>query len=466
MKLDFMHGYIEIPEKQRRFAYNLDNNVMTVFTKDSLPLDPQKQAKFDLVSDTPWVIGNDIISGDNILFFVDNIPFADSELFWASAGVRVRWIIKLNGNTNELSFNNMEFSFPELNCFFPISKGINRARDYKFKTFKIETLPSEQTKECFSFNFNFKGQNIGCELGFDITLTSKFSPLKLNSTLNCSFENSLDANLIVDIYFVIKRLFYILCRRQSVSFGIVYLKGVNQAGKQRPMGELFILDDCNSEDQSIIDKTVKFDLLKSNISNLIQLCADRKLYLENTPETDASSRRTTVASFILDSAAFEWTFEQCYGKLDVSQARKQVKEDILNTIASIPGTNKYNSKKKSEIKLYQKIVSNVDRSLSEKILYALKDMDQVLSPFIRQIYSFSKQDFNPRGYSKIAEDLQSYRNAYAHGNIKVTIGDDFILQTIILEWLNHCMIFKMAGYSKDEIFELINVIFERHCIRK
>lgn len=54
------------------------------------------------------------------------------------------------------------------------------------------------------------------------------------------------------------------------------------------------------------------------------------------------------------------------------------------------------------------------------------------------------------------------RNNYAHGNIDREMDLDVVLDIIILEWLNHAMVFKKMGYTNHEIAKLINSIFDRN----
>ena len=39
---------------------------------------------------------------------------------------------------------------------------------------------------------------------------------------------------------------------------------------------------------------------------------------------------------------------------------------------------------------------------------------------------------------------------------------NIITDTVILEWLNYCMVLKMAGFNETEIFNIINVVFQRN----
>lgn len=101
--------------------------------------------------------------------------------------------------------------------------------------------------------------------------------------------------------------------------------------------------------------------------------------------------------------------------------------------------------------------------LAGKILYALKDLDGVLMEFIKWIYALNNMSLDEKKvYNEIAEDLEYQRNAYAHGNIDREMKPNIITDIVILEWLNYCMVLKMAGFNETEIFNIINVVFQRN----
>lgn len=118
------------------------------------------------------------------------------------------------------------------------------------------------------------------------------------------------------------------------------------------------------------------------------------------------------------------------------------------------------------MKLYTKIVTNIDRNLSEKILYALKDFNDVLLVFIKNLYRMNNMKFDKNSYKQIADDLQYQRNAYAHGDIDKKLATNIISDTIILEWINYCLVLKSVGYNNNEMFNIINAIFDRNYIEK
>lgn len=91
----------------------------------------------------------------------------------------------------------------------------------------------------------------------------------------------------------------------------------------------------------------------------------------------------------------------------------------------------------------------------------MREFDDILSAFIQRVYKYNNLTYDKKSYNKIADELQNYRNAFAHGDIDKEMKGEFILDTIILEWLNYCIVLKTVGYDNDEIFNIINIIFDR-----
>ncbi len=455
-----MHGYINMISMKRRFVYIFEDSVMTVYSRNSLPFE-HDDININLDCDIKYIFANDLRTGNNIIFFVDEIPFSDERrLIFTSTTIRVHYYIELIEDFESFIFDKAIFRFKELDAFFPITNGIKR-EIIDGKVLKIETVPYEDTKK--KFTFDLLNKKIDAELAISSTLClNQQNQLLLSSVLGCSFEETQNINLLLDLYKIIKRLFCFLCHRQSIKIEPISLRQRGKNSRSVPIGKLHILfDKAEIEKKEIIDETIKYSTLSSHFSELIQLVSNDKLYFEHIPTNHYESQYITVSSFILNSAAFEWNFEQCYGDIPVSEYRLEVKNDILDVLEKLIVQKKYNSKKKRELKLYSKIVKNVDRKFSEKVLYALKDFDDILSVLIKQIYRFNNMTFHKNTYKEIAEDLQYQRNAYAHGDIDKELKENYICDTIILEWLDYCMVFKSLGYSNDEIFNIINAIFNR-----
>lgn len=458
-----MNGFIEVPNKGRRFPYVFEDQSLTIYSTNSLPL--SGATDFGIMSSNIYLIASSTETSALVVFFVDEYPFDDnSPILWTSTTLRVYYYI--TGLNKDRAFipDKMCFAFDELNYFFNLNAGMKR-RLADDKAQIIETLPYEETKKEVSFTCN--GIPIVGELGIiQVLRWSSTIPLELHSQLSFAFEKTAKVDFILDLYAVAKRLFCILCYRQNIKMDVVELYGFNEDGLRCPMGVFHPLySDCTTvEDKKVWEKTVKHHTLEPHFSELIQAIADGRVYVEHIPETKRDGRRITVARTILITAAFEWTFKQTYGNLPLSKYRQEVKTDILEALENLPQTKSYNSKKRGEVKLYQKIVGHVDRNLSERIQYALTDCSSILEPFIKRLYLINNMDVAQ--YSQIANELQYQRNAYAHGDIERDLKDNIILDVIILEWLNYCMLFKQVGYDEVDIFNAINQIFTRGFVDK
>lgn len=121
---------------------------------------------------------------------------------------------------------------------------------------------------------------------------------------------------------------------------------------------------------------------------------------------------------------------------------------------------KYKRKKRKKLEYFIDLLKGVDVNLANKISYALNDLDSILKPFIVDLYRMNGKDIEP--YHRMGERIQTQRNNYAHGNIDKKMNPDVILDIIILEWVNHAMVFKKMGYTNHEITKLINAIFTRN----
>lgn len=462
-----MHGYINVNSRNMRFAYYFEDDLLKVYSEDSLPLEEKDKVNILFNSKLPYVIGNDLDTGKNVVFFVSEVPFDDDGIIlWSSSTRQVYYYFLFCPSWDHLGIDHVDFSFKELDIFFPLSKGLKRELSPEDRHFKIETVPYEETKETLEVLVNEKAVNV--ELGILQKMRGDASqPIELSAILGCYFEKTLDIEFILNLYSIFKRLFCFLCHRKSVRMNKLKLFGTSDRGYQMEIGEFHILfETAVVESKKIIQKTIKYPTISSHFTNLIQLVSNDRLYFEHIPKDDEASHHITVSSFILDTAAFEWTFNQCYGDIPISAYRKEVKDDILSVLSELPESKNYNSKKKGELKLYTKIVTNIDRNLSEKILYALKDFNDVLLVFIKNLYRMNNMKFDKNSYKQIADDLQYQRNAYAHGDIDKKLATNIISDTIILEWINYCLVLKSVGYNNNEMFNIINAIFDRNYIEK
>lgn len=458
-----MHGYINIPSKKKRVAYFFEDNIMQIYFNYTLPMEEKQNVTINIQSKNQWIIGNDIATGKSIIFFVEPTSFEDDKIIpFTQISIRVYFYIVVDCDLKYFAVNKVGFSFKELNSFFDLNRAIEREIS-EDNQYIIKTQPSNKVIKKFSFTVMEK--KVKAEMAIKVLVNRDASQaLRLESVLYCLFKTTYDMEFILDIYLTIKKLFYFLCYRQSIQINSIDLFRQDDKGRYLSAGKLFILFGNESiEDSKIIDKTIQYRLVQNHFEDLIKLIIDEKIYLEHIPIDYEASKHISNASFIMDTAAFEWTFKQCYDKIPMADYKNKIKNDVLNTLENLRTNNEYNSREKKIIKFYKNIIDRVEMKLAGKILYALKDLDGVLMEFIKWIYALNNMSLDEKKvYNEIAEDLEYQRNAYAHGNIDREMKPNIITDTVILEWLNYCMVLKMAGFNETEIFNIINVVFQRN----
>ena len=71
-----MNGYIEVPNRGRRFLYTFEDEVLTVYSTNSLPLDTPTD--LGVLSSNNYLIASVTGKSSLVIFFVDQFPFGDS----------------------------------------------------------------------------------------------------------------------------------------------------------------------------------------------------------------------------------------------------------------------------------------------------------------------------------------------------------------------------------------------------
>ena len=457
-----MHGFVYAKEQNCKYPFRFEDRHITIYNRDAIQVNNADKYKIDLKCKVEYLIAEDIDTNSILILFISNDPFSSENWKWVSSeSIRVYYYLELNKLFRTILFNKLVFELPELNYFFPITKGF-KSRDNNNSLLTVEPIPFQKTKQ--RLNFTLNGNQIEIEFGVAGSYRYKStSPLSFSSQLSCSFEGTNDTDFLIQIYKIIQRMFFFLCHRRSILFNSIKVKCIDYNDKYT-VGQFHVLfDNKTAEDEDTIKETICIDYVNSHLNQLIQLISDDNLYTEHIPRDNESAHHITTASFVLDAAAFEWSFKTLYGKTEPkpSEYRINVKKDIINAIEELKSVKEYNAKEKGEANYYLRILKKTEISFSERVLYALKEFDDVLSGFIQQIYNFNNLKYDKKTYKRIANELQYYRNAFAHGDIDKELKGDFISDTIILEWLIYCIVLKTAEYTHYEIFNIVNIIFVR-----
>ncbi len=347
------------------------------------------------------ITGYDFEKGNYVVFVVKK--FSNNILTFYNV---ICYII-LKNKTDALNTCGMEFSFNELDCFFPAHKFINY-NAYALSRNKVK-IEVDANKYDENFKFLYDNKEIKCKLGIKPKVKINSSnPLILKSYLLCQFEMTDDIDFLLSVFWVWYKLFVFLFYRQNINFGQVGLLDKNNGY----IGKLYFLRNykLKHEKKSKNDGIVNYHRLKENFSDLIQLFSDKNIYVEHFPIDRRSSHHVGIGDFILNMSAFEYTY------------------------------------KKSE-------------SLKVRLINALNENSDVLMPFIEYMYKINNLTVDENTIPNIANDLKTQRNIHAHGDKNGKFSDNFIINYVILKILNHCMVFKEAGYDSTTIKTILENTF-------
>lgn len=413
-----------------------------------------REEKLLLPKDGNYIIGSNIVGNHKYVFIVDRVP--DIPTFFTTSTVRVYSYIEYNYIVD--SIYGLGLYCSELNHFYSVKKGYELSIQEGLKSSNVQTIPYDNTAESFIFDLGEK--TIRCTLGVEAKAKFKSqNPLMFCSRMLLEFENLESIEELYNVYNTAWSFMCFIAYRKNIIFETT-LYGRNEKGNLYPFGKLHLFSDLEGlEDERVIQDIVSYDILKSKISNLFTEISENKLYLQHIPESKRNGRIINPARFILTTAAFEWNIREIYD-VPVSKTQSTVKADILAELSTLSSRNKYNRKKRDSFDFFIDLISSIDNNLSKKITYALNDLDSILKPFITNLYKLNGKEVDP--YTKMADRIQLQRNNYAHGNIDKEMDPDVILDIIVLEWVNHAMVFKKMGYTNHEITKLINSIFDRN----
>jgi len=441
----------------RKVVFSFENNTITLFTNLILDDGMQNKSLFDNIvqcQDNHCITGCDL-SGNTYIFFTDGNQNDSTKYttlsFYHTSKIDVYAYIKYNSIISAIS--GMGFYGKEINQFYSLNKGYTVSTN--LENAKVEIKPYKDTINNFSFNFN--NENITCNFGVENTIQyGSSTPILSKSQILLRFNETTSFEKLFSIYNIINNFLSFIAYRTNIDINMITLYGKTTNSDFSKIGELYVCSKENIiESDYVIERTISIELIKEHIENIMNDIASESLYVEHIPKSKHDKHLITPARFILITAAFEYNFNKIYD-IPLSSKQETVKNDLLDAIKELPENKSYNNELKKKHKYFIKLISNTKTNLSNKIQYALKDLNQILKPFIEYLYNLNNQNFE---YSAIGERLQEQRNNFAHGNIDKELKSEIILDITVLEWVNYAIVLKGFGYSEHQITSLIARIF-------
>lgn len=414
-----------------------------------------KESKAELQK-AATLIGKDFERDKTIHFHIKEIHNSAPKTYSASL---ISYIV-FDGGVS--SFDGIQIQADELNWFHNISLAFNSYNFSEDGEGQLQLKPFDKTTEEFEFKLNDKLIRGNLSIRREITKVST-SPIKLNSNLNYLFENTTDISIANDLVSLTRDLLKFISYRKNLHINrLILKKKINNV--YYAIGELFIRypqSEEKEEEKIIRERIISYPLLGSSFTKLLEKISVKDVYLRHIPENYKSNNTIIPARFIMVTAGFEWQFEISHRAKSEENKTKYEKErnEVLEFLEG--KSEETTGKERKFFNNSKRFFEKNQSQLAANIIWALKESDEVIKDFIKSMYTandIEAEFFKPNA---IAERIQKYRNAFAHGNLNLEFNRLIIFDLPVLEWLYYAMVLEDIGVSNENAKKCINDLFQR-----
>lgn len=284
-----------------------------------------------------------------------------------------------------------------------------------------------------------------CEYKLSIGFVEN-EPYYSGQLLELKTESKFDIYSIKESYWLIKKFLIFLFQKTNVPIDDIYLRN-----NEKNIGQLFVEHSEKSEITFLGIKCIQINILNEKIDCLLQLLADKKLYLRHVPMFRDEEKTYTPGRFLMAFAGLESTLNLM--NIHVKHSVKG-KKAVGNAIYKLNGLAAESTGKEKEI--YRHFIKQLrkNETFESRIFASLEeDREYVLNFFPLDILGNN---------SKIAEDLSKTRNKLAHGDLNADLGlkADYQMNFLMLYILY--LQLKMIGFDRKSASEIVPQILFRH----
>ncbi len=357
-------------------------------------------------------------------------------------------------------YNQMQFSFAELNYFIPSAKAFTYGENFM--------MFSQTPIELCKFDFTYQGTKVSLTFRIYSTGTAGVKCTAVTkSELQLQFTKTDNADYLVGLYRVVYDVFTFLCNRQNVSFDTATLIGEKLVShpvfsegktvieeKSIPISQdLVIVDKYREEPENdkVSSKTVRYDNVSSHFEQLFKLILDNKVSLSSIHVSVKAKKYLDLKQCLHITAAFEY-YERMFLPEISSQTTLEVYEEVKDIIGEYVNSLAGKKKKKAE-SLLNGLAPKL--SLKDKIIkvYMGYSTWPALSGVLDEWFLGRVDD--------LAVVANKWRNELAHEK-RIYEPDERVISAVrLVEHLNYCIVLRQAGYADEEIKVFLEQVLSR-----
>lgn len=271
-------------------------------------------------------------------------------------------------------------------------------------------------------------------------------PYYSGQLLELKTECKFDINSMKESYWIIKKFLTFLFQKANVPIDDIYLRN-----NEKNIGQLFVEHLEKNKISLFGIKCIQTSILNEKTDHLLQLLADKKLYLRHVPMFKDEEKKYTPGRFLMALVGLENTLD--YMDIHVKHSEKHLCaiDEVKNKLNQLVKESTGDAKR-----IYKRFLEQLDRDeILENRIYVSLDDDK---EYINNFFPLDILGDIP----EIAKDLSDVRNDLAHGDLNADLGlkADYQMHFLMLYILY--LQLKMIGFDKKSASEIVPHILFRH----
>jgi len=360
----------------------------------------------------------------------------------------------------DAEINQMRFSFPELDYFLPSSDVCEAL--FEANTIKTMTFPSTPII-VKNFSFTLKG----CDILFTLRIRvdgkwgSPRSTATTKSELLLEFEKTKELDFLVDLFYIVNDFFCFLCNRKNIALENATLIGVKHlrspiSGDEKavPVTQILQIVDRYKdmpESEKTIGKIINYYILETQLEKLFSLFVDNKVSVQSIHSSCRARNLLDLKQSLQITAAFEHYYRE-YIPETPSDIALEFYSDIKALLEAYAKNNTGKKKKKAN-NLIKGLLP--EPALSDKVSKTYDGCENwnSLAPVLDEWFNGQ--------IDELANVANDWRNELAHQNGRYEPDMCVVSAIRLVEHLNYCIVLRQAGYSDEQIKNIIKIVLAR-----
>lgn len=302
--------------------------------------------------------------------------------------------------------------------------------------------------------------------------------LDVESYLEIDFNSKKNIDEIVEYYLKVKKFFSFINNRKYIKFNKVIAYTII------PVNYGIQHDDIRDEEFKFefyfVDPDEKYDLdknitsihledINNKFSKLYKLVTNKDFLTEYYPLSISDNNYVDNDKFVNAARAFESEFDKLYPKFKSSTSEEYalVKKSLLkclnnkknkaNLLIKKDIDVKSNKKIIKECDYFNKIIGNIEGTLSEKVTYSLRKYKDIISN--KKQILLNNHEILKIKEGTLADEFSKRRNNISHGNEVDAFTDVEVIAYELVRMCIYCITLKRCKISDENINNIVNKIF-------